>query len=100
MYNISPVGGGGLSIPYLNFSDRCFTRNTFFIWPHKHILKIWNAKKLMWYSAVKMSENGAFLFLELHRFRFINKIFEHKIVNIFLPISINICFGWSKEPSH
>ena len=23
----------------------------------------------------------------------INKIFEHKIVNIFLPISFNMCFG-------
>ena len=26
--------------------------------------------------------------------------FQHKIVNIFLPISFNICFGCSKEPSH
>ena len=25
--------------------------------------------------------------------------FEHKIVNSFLPISFNICFGCSKEPS-
>ena len=23
----------------------------------------------------------------------VNKIFEHKIVNIFLPISLSICFG-------
>ena len=29
----------------------------------------------------------------------INKIFERKIVNIFLPISFHICFGCSKEPS-
>ena len=29
-----------------------------------------------------------------------NKIVEHKIVNIVLPISFNICFGFSKEPSH
>ena len=29
-----------------------------------------------------------------------NKIFERKIVNIFLSISINTCFGCSKEPSH
>ena len=28
------------------------------------------------------------------------KIFERKIVNIFLPISLNMCFGCSKEPSH
>ena len=28
------------------------------------------------------------------------KSFERKIVNIFLPISLNICFGCSKEPSH
>ena len=27
-------------------------------------------------------------------------IFERKIVNIFLPISFNIYFGCSKEPSH
>ena len=26
--------------------------------------------------------------------------FECKIVNIFLPISFNICFGCYKEPSH
>ena len=26
------------------------------------------------------------------------KKFKHKIVNIFLPISFNICFGCSKEP--
>ena len=24
----------------------------------------------------------------------------HEIVNIFLPIGLNICFGCSKEPSH
>ena len=29
-----------------------------------------------------------------------NKIFCRKIVNIFLPISSNICFRCSKEPSH
>ena len=28
------------------------------------------------------------------------KTFERKIVNIFLPIIFNICFGCSKEPSH
>ena len=27
------------------------------------------------------------------------QIVERKIVNIFLPISFNICFGCSKEPS-
>ena len=30
----------------------------------------------------------------------ITKIFHRKIVNIFLPISFNIHFGCSKEPSH
>ena len=30
----------------------------------------------------------------------LNKIFQSKIVNIFLPINFNICFGCSKEPSH
>ena len=29
-----------------------------------------------------------------------NKIFEGKIVNIFLPISFNICFGCSKDLSN
>ena len=28
------------------------------------------------------------------------QIFERKIVNTFLPISLNVCFGCSKEPSH
>ena len=28
------------------------------------------------------------------------KNFERKIVNIFLPISFNMCYGCSKEPSH
>ena len=30
----------------------------------------------------------------------VNKLFERKTVNIFLPFSFNICFGFSKEPSH
>ena len=30
----------------------------------------------------------------------INKIVERKTINIFLSISINICYGYSKEPSH
>ena len=29
-----------------------------------------------------------------------HKKFERKIVNIFLPVSLNICFGCSKERSH
>ena len=29
-----------------------------------------------------------------------NKNFQRKIVNSFLPINFNICFGCSKEPSH
>ena len=32
-------------------------------------------------------------------FIMINENFQRKIVNIFLPISFNICFGCSKEPS-
>ena len=28
------------------------------------------------------------------------KKIQRKIVNIFLPINFNICFGCSKEPSH
>ena len=31
---------------------------------------------------------------------YINKNFQRKIVDIFLPINFNICFGCSKEPSH
>ena len=30
----------------------------------------------------------------------INKKFQRKNVNVFLPINFNICFGCSKEPSH
>ena len=30
----------------------------------------------------------------------LDKNFDQKIVNIFLPISFNISFGYSKEPSH
>ena len=30
----------------------------------------------------------------------VNQIFERKIVIIFLSISLNMCFGCSKEPSH
>ena len=29
-----------------------------------------------------------------------NKKIQRKIVNIFLPINFNKCFGCSKEPSH
>ena len=31
---------------------------------------------------------------------YINKIFQPKVFNIFLPINFNIYFGCSKEPSH
>ena len=31
---------------------------------------------------------------------YINIKIEREIVNIFLPIHFNICFGYSKEPSH
>ena len=29
-----------------------------------------------------------------------NRVIDHKVVNIFLPISFNICIRCSKEPSH
>ena len=32
--------------------------------------------------------------------RTLNKNFQRKIVNIFLPIIFSICFGCSKEPPH
>ena len=38
--------------------------------------------------------------LETRAVKDTNKIFENKIVNIFLPISSKICFGCSKESSH
>ena len=34
--------------------------------------------------------------IENHRFR-LNKIFENKIVNIFIPVSFNICFESQKN---
>ena len=30
----------------------------------------------------------------------VKEIYERKIVNIFLPINLSMCFGCSKEPSH
>ena len=30
----------------------------------------------------------------------INRNFQHKIVNIFLPIIVSLCYRCSKEPSH
>ena len=30
----------------------------------------------------------------------LSKIYERKIVIIFLPSNLNICFGCSKEPNH
>ena len=35
-----------------------------------------------------------------HRSRFMSKSFERKIVIIFISISLNTCFGFSKELSH
>ena len=32
--------------------------------------------------------------------RYVYTLFERKIVVVFLPINLNICFGCSKEPSH
>ena len=43
------------------------------------------------------SERGRF---PAHPTGLINKKFQRKIVNIFLPIMFSICFGCSKEPSH
>ena len=40
------------------------------------------------------------VFLVSQMMQYNNYKFERKIVNIFLPISFNICFGCSKEPSH
>ena len=41
-----------------------------------------------------------YIISHINPYVWINRIFEHKIVNIFLLISFSICFGCSKEPSH
>ena len=48
-----------------------------------------------WYHATKLAEN-----IELIKVQskvILTQIFSVKIVNIFLPIIFNICFGCSKE---
>ena len=32
--------------------------------------------------------------------KIVRKLYERKIVSIFLPLNLNMCFGCSKEPSH
>ena len=56
---------------------------------------------LMNKNLVKISKCGI-LVLDEVRFSqvYINNNFQRKNENIFLPISFNICFGCSKEPSH
>ena len=44
--------------------------------------------------------SGLRCFKNSQRYRLIHQTFEHKIVIIFLPISLSICFGCSKEPTH
>ena len=44
--------------------------------------------------------NGTILHWPCYLITGLDKICERKIVNIFLPIHFNICFGCSKEPSH
>ena len=39
------------------------------------------------------------IYLQLSKYWKIS-VFALKIVIIFLTVSLNICFGWSKEPSH
>ena len=41
-------------------------------------------------------ENTSLVSIEIH----IVWVFQRKTVSIFLPISFDICFGYSKEPSH
>ena len=54
-----------------------------------------------------LMNNGIWIILEFQNCEnYINGIgldkqnFEHNIENIFLPISFNVCFGYSKETSH
>ena len=49
---------------------------------------------------VTLSFSYAVVSMEVYAQVWINKNVPGKIVNIFLPISFNICFGCSKEPSH
>ena len=44
--------------------------------------------------------NGLWNFFFLKTYDEINKNVECKMVNIFLPMVLNICFGCSNEPSH
>ena len=40
------------------------------------------------------------VYLESSHVQYVNKNFQRKTVNIFIPIIFSICFGCSKEPSH
>ena len=50
-------------------------------------------------SQIKLTEGKSFEEGDLNVVQ-LNKSFERKIVNILLPITFNIYFGCSKEPSH
>ena len=52
--------------------------------------------KLIKYHVYQIKTRKAFETTQVY----INKKFQRKIVNSFLPINFNICFGCSKEPSH
>ena len=54
-------------------------------------------KQLKSYAVTSGSSAGTKFSVKLHK---MNKNFQRKIVNIFLPINFNIGFGCSKEPSH
>ena len=47
-------------------------------------------------------DDNSFIFTYIQMFKkhLIKQNFSAKIINIFLPIISNICFGCSKEPSH
>ena len=54
-------------------------------------------------GALKVKGSKTFHFLSeiiLKTQVYISKYFQRKIINIFLRINFNKCFGRSKEPSH
>ena len=72
-----------LSVYFTDF--RCFMETKGLFW------KNWAAGQCLLYGTIAAA---------MFSISLVSKIFQRKIVNIFLPISFNICFGCSKDPSH
>ena len=59
-------------------------------------IPIWIGKRLKSLRAFHIGRNK----LESVRMRSVEAVFECKIVIFFVPISLNMCFGFTKESSH